>query len=146
MTRCTMLRWLTGLGASRALFGQCATVRLDQKTYQATQAPSHKGLVFLHTGDIDSTGSAPGFKPFDIHVIVGRWRAPFLGVRGTLLEPHREALLKGRTDLWRTRLRVTQPSGETITFTPPGLSAIRLTVRKVVPVAGGVDHVLVDFC
>lgn len=146
MTRRTLLATLTGWWAPFAARAQCVTIQLQQRRYRSSGLRLHQGRFFLHTGDIVSTGGSPGFKPFAVHFIAGRYRAPLLGTGGVLQEGDREALLKGRTDIWRDTLPVTRPSGEGKTVYPPGLPPVRVTIRGVVPVKRGNDYVLIDVC
>lgn len=145
LTRRSLLILPAGL-AAQPQQPLCQSLVLDQRTYRVSGLPALQGRVYLHTGDIDSIRSSPGFKPFEVHVIVGLYRAPFLGSTGILSETDREKLLKTRPGIWRDKLLVTRLSGESKQFTPPGLPAFTLRIAKVIPVDRGTDQVMLDIC
>jgi len=120
-------------------------IRVDQKTYNRIDDQRFKGLAYVYVGDIESDSRSPGFKPFALHVLVGSYRAPLLGSKGFLQgKEDLERALQNRRDVWRKQFLISRPSGETQTFTPPGMPPFKLRVQKVVPVKGGTDHVLIE--
>ena len=131
------------LSASTAV--SSATVTVDQRTYHRVDDARFKGRLYLYAADIESTSASPGFKPFDLHVIVGRYRAPLLGTKASL-EPRdlERIVLSRKDDIWRDKLRVTQVKGNTKTFKWTPLGDVVVRVRQVVPVKNGTDRVTVD--
>lgn len=117
---------------------------LRQRSYVASPAAAHHGCVFLYVGDIESTGGSPGFKPFDLHIIVGLSWPPFTGKTGSMSSKDVERLFANRKDIWRERMQVTRLSGESKTFRAPRVGMINVVIRKVVPVSGSGDHLWVD--
>ena len=123
--------------------GLALGVKLDQKTYLRVDDPKFGGRLYLFVDDIESTSSTPGFKPFEVHVLIGKYRAPLLGAKGFLRAQDLEQLLKNRPDVWRDKLRIVSGS-ESKAFAPPGMSTFTIRVKQVLPSKSGTDSVMLD--
>jgi hypothetical protein len=124
--------------------GRLVGFRVDQNTYNVVTDSRYKGLLYLYAEDIESTKGSPGFKPFHVHVLVGRYRAPLLGTKSFLAARDFEQLVMNSPEIWRDKFLITRLSGEAKSFAPPGIAPFRLVVQKVVPEKGGADHVVID--
>src|SRR5688572_7806808 len=105
-------------------FTQCTPVKLTQNTYLSISQPRFRNLVYLYTGDIESVRASVPFKPFSVHIIVGKYRAPLLGNTGYLNQSQFDNLMKdtksnrARTDIWRDTMKVSVLRGESKKVSP----------------------------
>jgi hypothetical protein len=130
------------LSASAVLGAGQTTV--PQETYVRVEDKELKGLVYLYAEDIESTSGTPGFKQFNLHVVVGEYRAPLLGTKASLKPRDLDRLVVKAPGIWRTKFPVTRRSGETWKIYPPPFRELTVRVQQVVPVKGGTDYVVVE--
>jgi hypothetical protein len=134
---------LAAIGSVISGPGLALGVKLDQKTYVRVDDAKFGGRLYLFVDDIESTSSRPGFKPFEVDVLVGKYRAPLLGPKGFLRAQDLANLLKNRTDVWRDKLRIVNGS-ESKAFSPPGFPRFTIKVQQVLPAKSGTDSVMLD--
>ncbi len=120
--------------------------RLDQEHYLALT-----DRVYAHAPDINSFGQSGGWQAFNLNVLVGTYRKPFLLPSALLKESDLKALLARRPDITTSVLKVSGadrnaaakagPQAAAITV-KDGEKPVSITVRvtRVVPVSGGTDH------
>lgn len=119
---------------------KCDNVTVQEQWYQAVN-----NLVYLYAGDIAAGG--PGtYQPFQLRVLVGTYRPPFLLPGAYLREPDLNALLRSRPDITLRALKVGNPlTGETVPV-PFAKGSVTLRVLKVMVAPGATDSVLVQVC
>jgi len=118
-------------------------LELDRTTYNVIPDSRFRGLVYLYVEDIAGAKGNPGFKPFNVHVLVGKYRAPMLGAKGYLRANDLEQLLSKGPDVWRDKMPIAR-AGDSKSFRPPGVVPFTLKVQEVLSVKGGGYHVVVE--
>src|SRR5215207_4138045 len=119
--------------------------RLDQENYLAVT-----DRVYVYAPDINSLGKTGGWQPFNVNVLVGTYRKPFLLPKALLKENDLKGLLARRQDITASVLTVAgsgqASSGKAPQASPvsvkDGERPVTITIRvtRVVPVSGGTDH------
>lgn len=120
--------------------------RLDQESYVALT-----DRVYVYAPDIDSLSISGGWRQFDLHVLVGTFRTPFLLPKGFLKQGDLQTLLASRRDIKVSTLSVAAydpkagkgPSVNAVLPVNDGerQRTISIRVTRVVPVSKGTDHI-----
>jgi hypothetical protein len=119
--------------------------RLDQESYL-----SLTDRVYVHAPVIENSGTANGWRPFELRILVGTYRPPLLLPRGVLKPGDLQKLLTTRPDIKVSGLPIPgydprgggSPAVNAALTVGDGERPRKITVRaaRVVPVSGGTSH------